>query len=166
MRKVVGSWVFMALVAFAQKPNAPEKLQPPADAPVILHAFGKGDQVYTCGQKDGKFAWTFKEPEARLTGEDGNEVGRHFAGPTWAASDGSRVVGKVIATVPSPDPNSIPWLLLTATENVGSGRMSHVKTIQRLNTQAGKAPESPCDSARAGNVVRVPYSAEYWFYGK
>jgi hypothetical protein len=39
-----------------------------------------------------------------------------------------------------------------------------VSSVQRINTKGGKAPASGCDAARAGQEVRVPYSADYRFF--
>jgi Protein of unknown function (DUF3455) len=66
--------------------------------------------------------------------------------------------------VPSPDADSIPWLLVNVVSHEGSGVLSRASSIQRLNTKGGKAPASGCDSATAGKEVRVPYSADYLFY--
>jgi hypothetical protein len=125
----------------------------------MMHVRGSGDQIYSC---DGS-KWTFVGPEAELLGEGGKQVGSHFAGPTWQWSDGSRVVGKPVANA-TPDSESIPWLLLTATDHVGDGVMQSVSSIQRLNTSGGKAPASGCDVSRKDEKVRVHYTADYYFY--
>jgi len=39
-----------------------------------------------------------------------------------------------------------------------------VTFVQRVKTGGGKAPASGCDAANAGREVRVPYTAEYFFY--
>lgn len=49
-----------------------------------------GDQVYAC---DGS-KWILRAPDAKLFDESGQQVGTHFAGPTWRWSDGSQVTGK------------------------------------------------------------------------
>jgi hypothetical protein len=43
--------------------------------------------------------------------------------------------------------------------------MSHVGYVQRLNTVGGKA-SGPCDVANVGATSDVPYSADYYFFGK
>src|SRR5579871_4777870 len=73
-----------------------------ADTQPSMQFTGTGDQVYTCSATGGQFAWTLKAPDATLTDEKGGVVGKHFAGPTWQAQDGSSVVGEAIATSPSP----------------------------------------------------------------
>jgi hypothetical protein len=60
----------------------------------------------------------------------------HRAGPSWEANDGSRVTGKAFASTPSPDPDSIPWLLINIVSHDGNGLLSRVTTVQRLNTKA------------------------------
>jgi hypothetical protein len=157
---------FFAAVALFLAAAAPANLQPPPDQKLLLQLHGKGDQIYVCKGADSGFAWTLKAPDARLLGSGGDLAGRHFAGPTWEAKDGSRVTGKAIANAPSPDSRSIPWLLVTAVGHEGNGAMSNVLSIQRLNTEGGKAPDEGCDGGHAGIEIRVPYQADYLFYGR
>jgi hypothetical protein len=142
----------------------PPQLQPPANEQLLLQVHAKGDQVYICKEGATEFSWGLKAPDAQLFDKDGKPFGKHFAGPSWEANDGSRVTGKAVANVPSPDPDSIPWLLVNVVSHEGNGVLSRATTIQRLNTKGGKAPTSGCDSASAGHEVRVPYSADYLFY--
>ena len=144
--------------------DIPEQLRPPANEQLLLQVHAKGDQVYICGGAAAQFNWTLKAPDAQLFDEKGKSFGRHFAGPSWEANDGSRVVGKAVANSPSPDANSIPWLLVTVVSHDGSGALSRVTTIQRLNTSGGKAPTSGCDASHLNQEVRVSYSADYRFY--
>lgn len=102
-------------------------------------------------------------PDAKLSDESGKQLGSHFAGPTWEWSDGSRVVGRAVANA-TPDPDSIPWLLLTATEHQGNGVMKNVSSIQRLSTKGGKAPAGGCDASHKGEETRSHYTAVYYFY--
>ena len=63
----------------------------------------------------------------------------------------------------TPDPESIPWLLLTAKDHVGDGVMKMVSSIQRLSTHGGKAPTGGCDSSHKGEQTRSHYTAVYYF---
>jgi len=144
--------------------QVPAQLQPPADQQVLLQVRAKGDQVYTCKADAAQFTWTLKAPDAQLFDNDGKPFGKHFAGPSWEANDASRVTGKTVANAPSPDVNSIPWLLVNIVTHEGSGVLSRATTIQRLNTKGGKAPASGCDASHVGQEVRVPYTADYLFY--
>jgi hypothetical protein len=142
----------------------PAQLRAPAGEELLLRVHAKGDQIYVCKGDAGKFAWTLKAPDAQLFDKDGKLFGKHFAGPSWEASDGSRVTGKATANVPSPDANSIPWLLVNVVTHEGSGALSRVTSIQRINTKGGKAPEAGCDAAHSGQEVRSAYTADYLFY--
>ncbi len=144
--------------------EVPQQLQPPAGEQLLLRVHAKGDQVYTCKEGVTEFAWTLKAPDAQLFGEDGKPFGKHFAGPSWEVKDGSRVTGKAVANVPSPDADSVPWLLVNVVSHEGTGLLSRATTIQRLNTKGGKAPATGCDGSHAGKELRVPYSADYLFY--
>jgi uncharacterized protein DUF3455 len=149
---------------FAAAQQVPQQLQPPANEKLLLKVHAKGDQVYTCKSDAAQFTWTLKAPDAQLFDKDGKPFGKHFAGPSWEASDGSRVTGKAVANAPSPDADSIPWLLVNIVSHDGSGALSSATTIQRLNTKGGKAPASGCDASHVGQEVRVSYSADYLFY--
>jgi hypothetical protein len=156
-----------AFIAFsfpAAAQQVPQQLQPPAGGQLLLQVHAKGDQIYTCKEGVTEFAWTLKAPDAQLFDKDAKLFGKHFAGPSWEANDGSRVTGKAVANVPSPDADSIPWLLVNIVSHEGNGVLSRATTIQRINTKGGKAPASGCDSPHAGQEVRVPYSADYVFY--
>ena len=153
---------FFALPAVAQQ--VPERLQPPSSETLLLQVHAKGDQIYVCKAEGAQFTWTLKAPEAQLFTKDGKLFGKHFAGPSWQANDGSRVTGKAAANAPSPDPDSIPWLLVTVVSRSGEGVLAPVTSIQRLNTKGGKASTSGCDDAHLGQESRAPYSADYRFF--
>jgi len=141
------------------QPSAPDTLKPPAGEHLQAHAHASGQQIYTC---DGS-KWILSGPDAKLFDQAGQKVGSHFAGPTWQWSDGSEVTGKAIASA-TPDPESIPWLLLTATNHTGDGVMKNVSSIQRLQTKGGKAPAKACDASHRGEQARSSYTADYFFY--
>jgi Protein of unknown function (DUF3455) len=141
----------------------PQRLQPPAGEHLFLTVHAKGDQVYTCKEGVTRNGWNLTGPDAQLFYTDGKPFGKHSAGPIWQASDGSRVTGKAVTDSPSPDPNSIPWLLLQVVSHEGSGVLSRATSVQRVNTKGGKAPDS-CDQKDAGKELRVPYTADYLFY--
>ena len=148
-------------------PNVPGPLRVPVSQTLIREVQATGVQIYECkASKDdpGRFEWTFKAPEAELRDQAGNIFGRHYAGTTWEAYDGSSVVGEARARDSGPDSNAIPWLLLSATSASGSGVLSQTKSIQRINTSGGKAPAGGCSDALVGKEMRVPYKAEYLFY--
>ena len=147
--------------AFAAEP-LPGAIAAPGETVVVsLHA--EGAQVYECkAGADGKLAWAFREPIATLM-EDGKTVGRHYAGPNWELNDGSAVVGKMAGSAPGAKPNDIAWLKLDVASRRGSGVLTPVTTVQRINTMGGKL-DGACD--KAGAMRSMPYSAEYVFLKK
>ena len=136
--------------------------------PVLLKALAKGVQVYVCKAKEGAagaYEWTLKAPDAELFDDKGQKIGKHYGGPTWESTDGSKVVGQLRAKVDSPEATAIPWLLLDAKTTEGTGVLSKVKNIQRLATVGGKAPATGCDAAHEKAETRVDYTATYYMYG-
>ena len=144
----------------------PDKIKAPAGEEVVLQVHASGSQIYVSQPgTDGKLAWSLKAPEAELHDQQGAVIGRHFAGPTWKDNDGSEVTGKAVAKVDSPDSDSIPWLLVTATGHSGDGVLSRVTSIQRIRTKGGlPPPASDCNTAKQNIEVKSGYTADYYFY--
>jgi Protein of unknown function (DUF3455) len=148
--------------AGAAETPLPDAIAAPGET-IVLSVHAEGAQVYECKTgADGKSAWVFREPIATLL-VDGKTVGRHYAGPNWEHSDGSAVVGKAVANAPGATANDIPWLKLEVISRRGSGILSGIITVQRINTQGGKF-EGPCD--KLGATHSAPYSADYVFLRK
>ena len=151
-----------SLVSARAETPLPGAIAAPGET-VVLTMHAEGAQVYECkAGPDGKPVWAFREPIATLL-IDGKTVGRHYAGPNWEHSDGSAVVGKVAASVPGATPSDIPWLKLNVSSQRGSGVLTGVTTVQRINTQGGKL-EGACE--KAGTYRSAPYSADYLFLRK
>jgi hypothetical protein len=148
------------------RPDVPKNLKAPAGEEVILVGHATGVQIYVCQSgANTPFAWAFAAPEADLTDSSGKKIIHHFAGPTWKHIDGSEALGKVAARQDAPEPNAIPWLLLTATSHAGQGVLSRVTSIQRIHTDGGVPPgANTCDASTNGKESRSPYSADYYFY--
>ena len=146
-------------------PTVPPALQPPPTLSLYLEALAAGVQVYECSRKsDATFEWAFKAPEATLSDASGHALGKHYAGPTWEAVDGSTVVGEIKARDAGPTTTAIPWLLLAAKSNTGSGTFAGAKYVQRVATIGGIAPTQGCSESTLRQQARVPYSAMYYFY--
>ena len=134
-----------------------------------LHA--EGAQVHECkADAGGKLVWQFREPmhtgtdlKVGVSDTPDPTVGRHYAGPNWEMLDGSAVSGKVAGRASGATANDIPLLKLDVASTRGTGLLTGVTTIQRLNTRGGVA-DGPCDSA--GAFLSVPYSADYTFLRK
>jgi hypothetical protein len=130
---------------------------------VVLSVHAEGAQVYECkAGTDGKLGWLFREPIATLMA-DGKTVGRHHAGPNWESVDGSAVTGKAIGNAPGATANDIAWLKLEVIAHRGSGILSGVTTVQRINTEGGQLTGA-CD--KLGATKSAPYSADYVFLRK
>jgi hypothetical protein len=152
----------LVLPLAAARAQVPDAIAAPGETLVAtIHA--EGAQIYECkADAAGKLAWQFREPIATLL-VDGKTVGRHYAGPNWELTDGSAVVGKVSGRAPGASPRDIPLLRLEATSHRGTGQLSGITSIQRLNTRGGVA-EGSCETA--GTFLSVPYSADYAYLKK
>jgi len=151
--------MIFAVPALAQVPQA---IAAPGESTVAtFHA--EGAQIYECkAGADGKLAWAFREPIATLV-LDGKTVGRHYAGPNWEHMDGSAVTAKAAGNAPGKSAGDIPWLKLEVTAQRGSGTLTGVTTVQRINT-AGGVFSGACE--KAGALHSAPYSADYVFLKK
>ncbi len=74
------------------------------------------------------------------------------------------VRGEALVTSPSPQPGSIPWLVLAGKVHTGDGLFASVAYIVRSATQGGLAPATGCDEGHKGSETRVDYSATYTFF--
>ncbi len=153
----------MQVDIFAEVPaQMPAAVAAPGEEMVAtFHA--EGAQLYVCkADAENRLVWQFREPVAALM-LDGKTVGTHFTGPGWQHFDGSSVRAKAAGSAPGATSHDIPWLKLDVTELRGNGTLSHVTTVQRINTKGGVA-KGPCETA--GEFRGVPYSADYVFLRK
>jgi hypothetical protein len=170
----VTAFLLMLLVAGCASPQpprstvkVPDKLQPGANESLAMIVPAKGVQIYECrARKDraGEYEWAFVAPEADLFDARGNRTGRHYAGPHWESTDGSKIVGTVKERADAPVADAIPWLLLAAKSVGPEGSFSKVTSIQRVNTVGGVAPPAGCSQATAGAAARINYTADYYFF--
>jgi hypothetical protein len=160
-----------ACAASGPKPTPPSVVIPGSlDVPgmqvLVRTLWADGVQIYECRKAaDASFpAWVFVSPEATLKDAGGAVLGRHYAGPTWEANDGSKVVGVVKAKADAPNPHAIPWLMLETHSTGNPGLFSKITAIQRVATVGGIAPDNGCGTATIGKQERVPYTAQYAQY--
>jgi hypothetical protein len=164
MRIVLGALLAAGICAPAPEASAELPAAIAAIGETIVAAFhAVGAQIYECKiATDGKLAWHFREPIATLLSE-GKTIGRHYAGPNWEHIDGSGVAGKAVGNAPGDTPADIPWLKLEVTDHRGTGALSSVTTVQRINTQGGVVTGA-CE--QAGLYRSAPYAADYMFLRK
>ena len=151
-------------------PDVPLGLEVPAGSKVSSHAYAIGVQIYTAtpsAADPAKLVWTFTGPEAVLFDADGGYLGIHYAyaGPTrpaWESESGSLVVAARNVPAVTVDASAIPWLRLDVVHAEGPGIFKRAAYIQRVNTTGGLAPAAA--PTQAGQQIRVPYTAEYYFY--
>ena len=134
-----------------------QNLRPPEGSKLVFRVYATGVQIYHWNGS----GWTFDGPDAVLSADAKGKstVGIHYAGPTWESNSGGTVKGTVAQRC-TPDPNAIQWLLLNAVSE-GPGIFHRVTHIQRVNTVGGK---EPMYAGTTGEVARVPYTTEYFFY--
>lgn len=144
----------------------PAEIAAPPNQRLELIVAAVGVQIYRCDPKKdapGRFEWVFQAPEARLRDVAGKSFGRHYAGPTWEAEDGSKIVGTEQARIDAPDKTAIPWLRLGA-KSTGAGLLANVTSILRVSTVGGQPRAGGCAEPDQGRILRVDYGADYYFY--
>jgi hypothetical protein len=165
---VVAAALVMATAASARAAEpVPAALQP-AGYMTAFSAKAKGVQIYVSTLDGDTLKWVLEAPLARLTARRGKLVIHHYAGPSWEAEDGSKLVrdkGEQVVSTPAPDAEAdIPWLLVKVTADPTGGALAKVGYIQRIATKGGLAPAT--SPVRADTKVGVPYSATYVFLVK
>lgn len=172
------AWLIISIVLFTNlglfsvarsnandNPQVSKKLQVPTDQRLVFKSAARGAQIYTCQQMPAdrsQFEWKLKAPAAQLFDARGKVVGKHYAGPTWEANDGSKIAAVVTAKEQAPNA-SIPWLLLQVKSAEGNGKFTNIKWVQRLHTTGGNSPKD-CNRDRLNTEISVPYTADYYFY--
>ena len=164
---VIAGCGMLSVGTFSRVP-VPAELQPEASQKLDMVVEASGVQIYRCDPKKdqpGGYEWVFQAPEAMLRDTGGKYLGKHYAGPTWEAADGSKVVGTIQARRDAPDRKSIPWLRLGArSTGPATGLFAKTTTVLRVATSGGSAPADGCNDVEQGKIVRVPYKADYNFY--
>jgi hypothetical protein len=148
-------------------PNVPGAINAPAGHVAFLVSHATGTQNYVCQRTSSGYDWILKEPAAILFDDNDKQIMTHFAGPTWQANDGSAVkAARVNGVTVSED--AIPWLLLRTTSTTsgpdGGDRLTATTYIQRVNTTGGLAPKTGCKGSTVGDMSKVPYTSDYYFY--
>ena len=166
--------VLFAGYAAASQPSSPpasaaQKLKVAPEESLAMIVPANGVQIYECRASQGQgggYEWAFVSPEADLFDTRGTKIGRHYAGPSWEAADGSKIVGLAKASAASPDAGAIPWVLLGAKSVGPAGTFSNVSSVRRVHTTGGVAPDNGCSAPAVGTRARVPYTADYYFFTK
>jgi len=175
-------------------PPVPGNLNVDEGNEVFLVGHGVGTQNYVCTSSTASvsgFAFSLFTPEATLFNKEGKQLITHFFSPngdptvkppeagtirvTWEDSrDSSRVWAMLLEQSTNEQfvqKDAVAWLKLQTVGvdagTTGSGRLTKVTFIQRLNTAGGVAPKSGCSTFEdLGRRAFVPYSADYFFYKK
>jgi hypothetical protein len=145
----------------------PGSLSVPGNESLVRTLWADGVQIYECRAKAAGAAfpeWVLVGPDARLVDSTGMPAGHHYAGPTWEAVDGSKVVGVVKARSDAPQPGTVAWLLLTTHSTGKPGLFANITSIQRVATEGGAMPATGCGTATVGKQASVPYKAQYAQY--
>lgn len=167
MKRVCAALISVLLSASALAAD-PAAITVSAGNKLALTLLGAGDLNYECRAKadmPGVYEWAFTGPVAILYDKTTKAaVGKYYAGPTWEANDGSKVGGKQLGVSPSANAASIPLQLVQAGASAGTGAMSGITFIQRMNTMGGVAPADACGASNMGAKKMVKYEADYLFY--
>ena len=129
---------------------------------LVGHAVGV--QIYRCDPVSGGYRWNPVAPRADLYGDNGQLLATHFAGPTWLARDGSRVVGTVDNRV-TVDPSAIPWLRLSAASTAPTATGSQEPRSSSESRRRAACPGGGhVRRVTLGETAEVPYTADYVFW--
>ena len=136
-----------------------------AEAPAFMLS-GDGVYIYQCRPSllnPNVYEWGFVGPDATLY-DGASSVARYAtAGLYESLRDGSTVSGVVRGSQPAGGAN-LPWVMIRAQPLSEDGMFAGVSSIQRVNTVGGAPPSGGCSSDNAGEVARVAYQADYYFY--
>jgi hypothetical protein len=158
---VAGRFHVVAVETFACEPASVD-----AGADASLTDAGATDA--SLADAGASYSWRSILLDAKIEDWDTNAVigqHTHTPAPTFTSNDGSSVVGKPVAQVPSPTGSGGPWLLITAVSHGGTGIFSNVTSLQRINTAGGAPPTAPCDATTDPTAHQtVNGSADFYYY--
>ena len=161
---ILAALIATGALASSAQASVPNDIQVPAGNKAFLEAHAVGVQIYGCNTTATGYAWSLTGPRANLY-KHGKLIATHFAGPTWQAKSGSKVVGARVSGV-NVDPTAIDWLLLKATATT-PGRFGATTYIQRIHTAGGLAPAAAdCNAGTVGTTREAAYTATYVFFKK
>ncbi len=138
------------------------KIKVPDGQVPVLQLAARGVQVFRCELRNGSHQWSYRLPEAELADGTGAVVARHGADFSFEHSDGSRLLGKVLAADNAPRDDNLRWLLF-ATRSFGDGTLKGVTYVQRVNTTGGMPPPA-CEARQLNQLLRVDFTADFVFY--
>lgn len=163
-----------ALISASENLVIPAEIDIPENLPKgnirVATFYAEGVQKYKAREKAGSnpvaYEWAFVAPQADLYDISNTIVGIHSAGPVWyLLAYPDSIFAQQFSPArfaPSPDPESIDWLLLMPKEGkTPTGVFAYVSYIQRIATKGGKAPTAPPVSAT--QTIDVKYKAIYRF---
>lgn len=157
----------MSTTPMYSQATLPAAIQVPGGNKVVMETVGVGEITYQCNAKKDmadQFEWVFVGPNAKLNDRSGKQVGKYYGPPaTWESMDGSKLTATQVAVTPGGAGN-IPNQLVKANPASGSGAMTDVTFIQRVNTVGGVAPANVCAASNVGAKQVVKYQADYIFY--
>jgi hypothetical protein len=151
----------------------PDSLAAPEGNKLSYQTYAIGVQIYEVRRSPSdptKFVWVGIAPSATLNLQPdfSNQVGIHYAGPSWEFTKGPYKNEKAVASKlkqATMNSTAIPWLLLKVVDELSSIG-NKVTYIQRVCTTGGLAPTSIPAEADLGKTQSVPYTATYLFYEK
>jgi hypothetical protein len=147
--------------------SVPDKLKPAMTESLSMIVRAQGVQIYECrAKKDqpGGYEWAFVAPEADLFDARGNKIGKHYAGPHWESTDGSKILGTVKERANAPTSDAIP-VATVGREVRRSGRLvqqGHEHPAREYRWRCRSA--TGCSQADAGKPARINYTADYYFF--
>lgn len=157
----------LAAMSEHHAPAVPDSIKVPAGNKMVLETVGSGLITYECREKKdaaGQYEWVFAGPDAVLKDRSGKAVGKYYGPPaTWESIAGVKITAVQLAVAPNGSGN-IPLQLVKANPTTGTGDWNGVTYIQRLATQGGVAPATPCLADGKGKKEKVGYQADYLFW--
>lgn len=141
------------------------KIQPPSGKP-ILTLEGEGVQVFRCAADAKGTYWRFEQPQANLFDKHGELLVKH-SGPMQAFEhiDGSEILScRITSWVnPSNPEKDLKLALYRCVADPGKSTLNGVKYVQRQKTSGGQ-PQGSCSQNEVGNLLKVPFKAEFVFW--
>jgi hypothetical protein len=149
--------------AIPEPPGATARIRPSGAEEAAFVLSAEGVHVFECKPATGGYTWAFVAPDVTLY-DAGRSVATQTVPNQWESSSDRSSVSAILRSTQAAGGDALPWALLKAVPLSESGMFAGVTSIQRVNTSGGVAPASGCGESSAGAEVRVPFTADYYFY--
>lgn len=122
----------------------------------------QGQMIFRCAYDEKGFFWQFVRPEGTLYDKTGRRQAVLQANFAITAHDGSMLHARIVEQGQQESPRNLRTVTFETTSE-GKGLLADVRYVVRQQAVGGM-PLVTCSAAQRGQLLKVPFRAQYIFY--